>query len=92
MIPQRAAVLSMLVAFILHTPYFFKRHIKDGDLIRTPYSLHDADLYYSIVLMVITKAIPLLVLFITNILLLLSVNKAIKRRKRLVFQHTVQVS
>ena len=74
-------------------PYLLKYTIDEGKLEDSQLFQMDAErqLTYEIVLVIMTRGIPVAVLIVTNILLITAVNKAMKRRKHLKSQHSVQV-
>lgn len=77
----------------MHVPYFIQWEVADGDLQPTDFSRSDENFYFTLILMVLTRAVPLLVLFTTNVLLLKDINDAVKRRNILATQspHSAQV-
>lgn len=79
-VPLKAVILSTVVSVAMHLPYFFKWRLEDGRLYRTQFSQSKMDLDYGIVLMVLTKALPIATLCVANVMLIVAVNKSIKRR------------
>lgn len=77
---------------VIHIPYALKWKLDNGKLVRTQLNQTRADLHYGIALMVLTKAIPILTLIITNSLLIKAVNKAVNQRKQLMSLQSKQVS
>lgn len=85
-------IASGVVSVVLHLPYFFKwKPNKDG-VEPSDFSQSKSDLHYGIVLMVLTKAAPIVTLCIANILLITAVNRAMVRRRQLVSQLSKQVT
>ena len=64
----------------MHLPYFFKWRLDDKGLHRTQFSQSKMDLEYGIVLMVLTKALPIATLCVANVMLIVAVNQSMKRR------------
>jgi len=89
-----SVAVSLFSSFVIHIPYFAMWTVdyESGRTIPTYFNKSNMDLYYGIVLMVITKAIPIAILILANCLLLWAVRKATFKRKTLHNQTTIQVS
>lgn len=88
---MKAIALATIFSAAVHVPYFLKWEVNGNHLERTQFTLSNSDLYYTTFLMVVTRALPILTLFITNILLLSNIKQALRRRKQLTFQPSAQV-
>ena len=89
-IPWRAVIATSLISFMIHIPFFLRYEIVGEQLEVTEFHQSELDLYYTTALMVVTRAIPILVVFVTNLLLLKTVNDAIKRKMSLSSQSQAQ--
>lgn len=85
-VPLRAAVTTTVFSVIVHIPLYLRYTRVDGVIKNTRFSYSDENLYYMMTLFVVTRVIPIIVLLITNILLLKSVDHAIKKRAALAFE------
>ena len=84
---------SGIVSVALHLPYFFKWKLNEEKGVEpTEFAQSQSDLHYGIVLMVLTKALPIATLCISNMLLIINVNRAMKKRRQLVSQLSKQVT
>lgn len=90
-IAQRGAVVAAITSVVVHIPYFLMWQVVDGKLIPSSFGLSRWNLYYTTGLMIATRALPILILFTSNIMLLKDVNDAVKRRLALAYQPNIQV-